>query len=1279
MDVIGLETSKNWRGYAGAAFVLLAALYTASSRQSIDLLSYRSIAVLVVTLIVVSATLCLGLAIVVPIWLAWLTDTRLPSNTSTNTSPRRVDLTGARQAMAVIQQTLQSEKQDIHPTSRPVSTVIDDLLSLIMRDFVEEWHDPLVSGDSQSSSFDSASSRHFPAMVEATIRTSISNILKRASAIDLAQLGMCELLPIVTRHAKLFEQAESEWRRSPSAVEFADGIEGDLFLAALYDDGNLHPAVGNIASPDTKLTELVHLRRVAERAMKHVLPEQEAKSAGVHIVIRELIACTIMKPIVDTFSDPDNLNALLEEKATAALREQKLVSKLREALDKQGSLSSTSKAAGLATSSSPTFRKKKVDPSSEASYDSFIDSIGQSKSILDARRTRNGLLLQIRKTKAALAEDEGQAESKKKDLQVYLHRMQAALVAVDDRLIQLGTAPENLSKSKMASSEFADSLELRDILTSSAAISYFLEFAESKKCSILVQFWLSVNTFKNPLEVAESESEDESDAIAGRLSSPTATSAASMQLASETEAKTLTEDLKFFVDTYYHSNGIKEVIKAVHVGTAEDYLQRYSSGQVRPSVRVIRQIRKSVLRAQKQVYEELVEGRWPVFKRSPVWHQTVEALQRERLEQVPTVTSSSSFFMNHKDIPRDAAPRPSTSRAVTHAHLFGMSNEGQEKSPTTSFFTEENDERPFRHLEQTTSGLDQLMGGKGVTFGVTQRDPLFREALFDDDEDGIEGHEEKAQNVGKEAIVRVDKVDALEDVLAFIIEEDLPLNHDRIQRPALGERRKSSANVKSRIRSPLLGGEESAAISNPKSGDQLLQPALSRNDTVDFFTIDVEIKRLSNQEDLISALMRKAELTGSSDKEMMLLQKSKTTIAREMRELHFQRKTLEDQQQDLKQYEVQVDSNRVHVRIQHAQVNHDIDGKEYASYLIEVSHLAEAANQSKEKELIPQSGWIVSRRYNEFYALHNRLKEQFAQVRALESVFPGKRFNGLVNATFLESRRISLQRYLQNIMKLDEVCNSIELKQFLSQSIVYFTVDALDSPESATRGSSSSKGFASRFYRGVTGVAEGLDDLLFGPSMYEVIIHRLSTGVTDLVGFNEMERILAGSTTSSAAEIKEATQANNTSSFTGPLCDAIIELFQLKLEGNWFRKQAVIIVAQQALGGTIERRVRQSIATALEPSALLRSISLVRTTIWPNGNLKKQTEEKRSPQEKIFRSENALKKLSTLIPSRCSHCQSLRCVFMSAFSFQAWPRISSDETMLEGLLECPGHFFRTRD
>lgn len=40
--------------------------------------------------------------------------------------------------------------------------------------------------------------------------------------------------------------------------------------------------------------------------------------------------------------------------------------------------------------------------------------------------------------------------------------------------------------------------------------------------------------------------------------------------------------------------------------------------------------------------------------------------------------------------------------------------------------------------------------------------------------------------------------------------------------------------------------------------------------------------------------------------------------------------------------------------------------------------------------------------------------------------------------------------------------------------------------------------------------------------------------------------------------------------FTAPICDLFVEVFELK-ENNWLRRQAIVIILQQILGGAIER------------------------------------------------------------------------------------------------------------
>lgn len=45
----------------------------------------------------------------------------------------------------------------------------------------------------------------------------------------------------------------------------------------------------------------------------------------------------------------------------------------------------------------------------------------------------------------------------------------------------------------------------------------------------------------------------------------------------------------------------------------------------------------------------------------------------------------------------------------------------------------------------------------------------------------------------------------------------------------------------------------------------------------------------------------------------------------------------------------------------------------------------------------------------------------------------------------------------------------------------------------------------------------------------------------------------------------------STSTFSAPICDLLLAIFELDEKKNWLRRQAVVIILQQVFGETIER------------------------------------------------------------------------------------------------------------
>lgn len=200
-------------------------------------------------------------------------------------------------------------------------------------------------------------------------------------------------------------------------------------------------------------------------------------------------------------------------------------------------------------------------------------------------------------------------------------------------------------------------------------------------------------------------------------------------------------------------------------------------------------------------------------------------------------------------------------------------------------------------------------------------------------------------------------------------------------------------------------------------------------------------------------------------------------------------------------------------------------------------------------------------------------------------------------------------------------------------------------------------------------VAEGIDDLSIGPSMLDIITQRMGEQVMDFF-YDENNN---GPTTAGDASQEESVAVNGTSEFpesfktaaaaaaaategitkfTEPLCDLFIEMFELKEKNNWLRRQAVVIILQQILGGTIERLVRVDLTRGKrdrlmfffagsklrdtvrflqsEPMVVFY-LKKVTDSLWPGGQ-SIQFKPPRGPDEKQQTKEAANRKLSTWLP-----------------------------------------------
>ncbi|EEY22096.1 intermediate filament protein [Verticillium alfalfae VaMs.102] len=367
-----------------------------------------------------------------------------------------------------------------------------------------------------------------------------------------------------------------------------------------------------------------------------------------------------------------------------------------------------------------------------------------------------------------------------------------------------------------------------------------------------------------------------------------------------------------------------------------------------------------------------------------------------------------------------------------------------------------------------------------------------------------------------------------------------------------------------------------------------------------------DIERLAAQDAVVDSLTRKAELTNNTA-ELRILRKSKASLQREMRRKELQRQQYVVQESDNSLY------GRSTVRIKSIQVGREDDGREFALYVIEV--------QRNAGEKMPAATWMVTRRYSEFHELHQKLRSSVPSVRNLD--FPRRRVMMKFQSEFLRKRRAALEVYLRELLQLPEVCRSRDLRAFLSQSTIAEGQDLVDREYQ--------RDMITRLYDSVT---DGMEDILGNIP----VLDQLSVAGQNLIAaatsqLNTMPLGVAENGISAAEAEAELNAFENKElePFIKPICDIFLEVFELNRGNNWLRGRAVVVVLQQLLGGTIERKVRDNVKSLVQEESILRYIGLVRDSMWPDGQARKERKARTASEKKKSRTEASLM-LATLVP-----------------------------------------------
>ncbi|KAK6957006.1 hypothetical protein Daesc_002291 [Daldinia eschscholtzii] len=1085
-------------------------------------------------------------------------------------------------------------KDPLYAESPAISNALDDLLNLIIRDFVKSWYSNISKNPV------------FANEVDKTVRYALASIRDRLFETDLVEVVTSRIVPILTAHFRNFYEAERAVRGRKLNRDVTESEELDLAIAAKYNDGKLHPAV-SLAYSDTKLLQQDHLRNIVSKVLPKVLPHTMVESRVVFSIVREIVACTVLFPTLQLLSEPDTWNQVMENYGRTMLQDRSTVRKLRAALDAH--------ASPPPKSSRPVAFPRLASGDSERRFEKFIRTIRKLNNLSDARRFRSEVASQLKRDSQYSGQDP-----------IYLRRLEMGKRLLDQRVQQLAaggdgrhiplssTPPPNIGSSRL------EHASLVEILRDTSGLSYFMEYMDRQGLMPLVQFWLVVDGLRNPLE----DDGPDDEQLPSTLSPWTESDRA--DIAQIDQAYLSKKELKVPASS---RRVIREFLDAGNAATPAQYYKA----------------RRAVLRAQTAVLEDMQSKHLDAFKRSEIFYKALAS--EEASKSVPLIHQSQAGPAAGPpplQVPQSYGPKPasvaklnpkiSTSngqvkRGLSTTNLKAVSANVNHKldpsmgyrrsfddSTTSPLFDDEDaehdpladsvlslDQEPLRPVPDTQvvqaveEALNNIMEDDRPQTAEDLRESLFgnedgASSIFSAQENSSargsldqQRSIQSGKEVEKPSLSSLGLVSAASRIGVFM-DDDLFGDEDKFLSDEEGDRNEDEA------------GNIEDEVHEAAPGDLGLAEAIT--------ALTNDIDRLAAQEAVIESLTKKAELTNNTA-ELRILRKSKASLQRELRRKELQRQQYVIQESDNSLY------GRASIKIKSIQVGREEDGKEFALYVIEVKRNA--------GEKMPAATWIVTRRYSEFHELHQKLRDRYPSVRNLE--FPRRRMVLKLQSDFLRKRRDALEKYLSELLLLPDVCRSRDLRAFLSQSIITQGEDIMNREDK--------KDMITRLY---DSVADGMEDILGNIP----VLDQLSTAGQNLIAAatSQMSTIPLSvnedvMTTAEAEAELNAFENKELEPFIKPICDIFLEVFGLNRGNNWLRGRAVVVVLHQMLGGTIERKVRDNFKMLVQEDAILKYIDLLRNSMWPNGELNRNKQPRTSSEKARTRREASLM-LATLVP-----------------------------------------------
>ncbi|KAI9091140.1 PXA domain-containing protein [Phlyctochytrium arcticum] len=1078
-----------------------------------------------------------------------------------------------------------------------IQSIIDDMLYFVQRDYIQAWYHNAISRDL---GFINSSNQ--------VLHDVVATLVERVVKWDVTQFVTSKALPILTAHISEYRLAERAMKSKLRGGGTQQQVE--LALVGAYRAGHLHPATSAEAAPTLGL-ERAYLRQVVAKLLpllgKTPLARRELDSKIVTTLVREILACKILQPVIEMLSDADFWNKAMELVADKmAVQDQSLVHDIREVLDTQKQA-----AQGLFSTGRNTMGWSATGGSDEEAtfdlprmqtFDEFIKQIKGCNNLPEALSIRDMILGELSKKQSEISDfrpSDIVHGVRVADTRVYINRLQVALRRVDKRIVgiesrvgrKLSTgsrSPRWRSSGKGEKLQPAPRMSLRAMLEDPMALSFLTEFMDQEGRMGYLQVWVVIDGFKGTQ--GDSKFNDSAEETLHVEDLPSA------------DWTSVLDDIRSVTLKCFGPDATSPTLIAFPTGLRNkiDALVTTVQHEVNIDAHGTKSALQTLLAVQNHAFSVMERRDYPKFCSSGLYLQFLASIREGEVSPIRGKEQKDRFLPSNKSgsakvdaYTSEKSPSRTSMESANSSVATGATSSPRKLNRFDSF------------LRKLSSDNLAVLPGKPGNDNKSLRTPS-REDLDSECSTSVEGLATKETVADFEGIHNGELLARNEDDLMSSSDENdgFPVipGTDVAERKVIGS-----------------GTPNNIPHDSSKSQAQLHSSDVATTDILNALgspahltAVHARIQRLMREESDVAQHIKQVEREDAPSDRLRELELMRLGLASLLRQAIEEQKKLEEEEMHTfispERTRVSIDGTRTLLA----------DGKEFSAYIIHVAVYPPTAT------LTPQRQWVLTRRYSEFLALHRILRVRYPAIQRLD--FPKKVIKGILKLKkeLVDQRRNGLEAYLKQILQDREVCESMEVRRFLCEEQILAVLVPkypplpTGNPPGLSKGKLSlvkslfqggEGGFEPAFRRrsgegsGYVSEEARTPEALARSARASVVTQEMSDEEDGAKSLKSSNDRLALDLSRVSKTVDSPSTATTLPFSPEPLSSTLSVLFDLREKNNWLRRQAVGLVLQQVFGGAVERRVNEWLDWLVGAENVQFYLGFVRETLWPGISL----------------------------------------------------------------------------